>query len=419
MGALLWKIQLAVQLGHTCETPTDVACRWNVMDWENVNPDTISNIQFYSEAGKACVQKGVSRRIPPEPPTEGEKADFLLKLKQSASNQAVGLSLFESTVEDYIPKESIPKPKRLPPSLVDLFSKDSLDNVHDLIKVSPADVDYVEESTRMQSNSVEWYSMRCGRITSSVVHDVTRTNQSNPAPSLIKRICNNKPSIINTEPIKWGRNKESVAKSSYLQCMSSRHEDFKLRESGLVLHPNMPYLGASPDGTISCSCCNKGTLEIKCPYNARFMTIDEMIQTDSSCLDINSQLKTNHRYYNQVQHQIFVTQSNYADFMVWTVKEAAIVRITPDSEWVKSIPPILKNFWESHIVTALKSRYEDTPGTSAMSTSYSHCICGKQDRNPMIGCDNENCPNQWFHWNCVGIRKDPKSNVWYCKNCRK
>ena len=47
--------------------------------------------------------------------------------------------------------------------------------------------------------------------------------------------------------------------------MCQVHENFKICDSGLVLDPDIPHLGASPDGLVSCDCCGEGCLEIKCP----------------------------------------------------------------------------------------------------------------------------------------------------------
>jgi len=37
-------------------------------------------------------------------------------------------------------------------------------------------------------------------------------------------------------------------------------------DSGLVVNPQWPFIGACPDGVIECDCCGRGVLEIKCPY---------------------------------------------------------------------------------------------------------------------------------------------------------
>jgi hypothetical protein len=42
------------------------------------------------------------------------------------------------------------------------------------------------------------------------------------------------------------------------------------------------------------------------------------------------------------------------------------------------------------------------------------CICRKEydeEKDDVIGCDDENCPFKWLHFKCVGIRKIPKSLV--------
>ena len=35
----------------------------------------------------------------------------------------------------------------------------------------------------------------------------------------------------------------------------------------------------------------------------------------------------------------------------------------------------------------------------------------------MVGCDNDLCPIEWFHFNCVQLTCEPKGK-WYCPNCR-
>lgn len=44
------------------------------------------------------------------------------------------------------------------------------------------------------------------------------------------------------------------------------HEKANLDPSGLHVDEIHPFLGASPDGLISCKCCGEGLIEIKCTY---------------------------------------------------------------------------------------------------------------------------------------------------------
>lgn len=48
-----------------------------------------------------------------------------------------------------------------------------------------------------------------------------------------------------------------------------------------------------------------------------------------------------------------------------------------------------------------------------------YCFCQRVSFGEMIGCDNEDCKYEWFHWSCVGITSAPKPDeIWYCPDCR-
>ncbi|KAI5123408.1 hypothetical protein M0805_006114 [Coniferiporia weirii] len=47
-----------------------------------------------------------------------------------------------------------------------------------------------------------------------------------------------------------------------------------------------------------------------------------------------------------------------------------------------------------------------------------YCYCMKTSYGEMVGCDNDNCPYQWFHLGCVGL-KAPLPEHWYCDDCLK
>lgn len=37
-----------------------------------------------------------------------------------------------------------------------------------------------------------------------------------------------------------------------------------------------------------------------------------------------------------------------------------------------------------------------------------YCICGSISNGPMVECDNPDCFLEWFHFNCVNLKKAPK-----------
>ncbi|OQR71175.1 inhibitor of growth protein 4-like [Tropilaelaps mercedesae] len=45
-----------------------------------------------------------------------------------------------------------------------------------------------------------------------------------------------------------------------------------------------------------------------------------------------------------------------------------------------------------------------------------YCLCHQVSYGEMIGCDNPECPIEWFHFACVGLNTKPKGR-WYCPKC--
>lgn len=45
------------------------------------------------------------------------------------------------------------------------------------------------------------------------------------------------------------------------------------------------------------------------------------------------------------------------------------------------------------------------------------CTCGQVSHGIMIACDNSECAIEWFHYACMGLKKEPKGK-WYCPDCR-
>ena len=68
---------------------------------------------------------------------------------------------------------------------------------------------------------------------------------------------------------RWGCDHEQTAYDAYRRQVSGKHINFKLSKSGLVVNTQFPFMGASPDGVLGCSCCDNGVLEIKCPFSCR------------------------------------------------------------------------------------------------------------------------------------------------------
>jgi len=45
-----------------------------------------------------------------------------------------------------------------------------------------------------------------------------------------------------------------------------------------------------------------------------------------------------------------------------------------------------------------------------------YCVCQQVSYGEMIGCDNNECPIEWFHFGCMQLTTKPKGK-WYCPKC--
>ena len=129
------------------------------------------------------------------------------------------------------------------------------------LTITVAQVTAVEAKTRDQANSRVWFRMRAGRITASKFKSACRTDPANPSKSLIMLVCYPEVFQFSTEATRWGCQHENLVLKVFSN--SGQHEDMKVTKCGLFISVYHPFLGASPDGIVQCSCCGHGICEVK------------------------------------------------------------------------------------------------------------------------------------------------------------
>ena len=131
-----------------------------------------------------------------------------------------------------------------------------------------------------------------------------------------------------------------------------------VRESGLTVNPQFPFLGTSVDGLVSCSTCGEGILEIKSPYVHRNQTPQECAADDGFCsrlVDGHLRLKDHHNYTYQVMGQMAITRKSWCDFVIFTKKGLGVQRVVFDDSWHTTMLPKLKDFYVHVFVPELFS----------------------------------------------------------------
>ncbi|KAG1925574.1 hypothetical protein F2P79_025443 [Pimephales promelas] len=192
------------------------------------------------------------------------------------------------------------------------------DAVFNDMEVTPEQAVRVEEETRQQGKSRLWFDMRAGRVTASRFKSAARTDPTNPSKSLIRQICYPDLCRFSTVATRWGCEHEQKARETYEAYAAQHHQDLSVRDAGLHIDTSRPYLGASPDALVSCSCCGDGILEIKCPHCAKDTGVLSATEKKHFCIentDGTHALNRDHQYHYQVQAQFFVTRWKFCDFM--------------------------------------------------------------------------------------------------------
>ena len=135
------------------------------------------------------------------------------------------------------------------------------------------------------------------------------------------------------------------------------HPDLTTDVCGLFVSLDNPWLAGTPDGLVNDpnddTSKSLGLVEIKNPYSARNLTLEEAMKTPTFCLEHKDglfRLKRRHDYFYQVQCQLYCTKRDWCDFVVRTEKDLHVERIHKDSTW-----------WDGGIHNLQSSRNSTSP----------------------------------------------------------
>lgn len=269
VASLLWALEAGVRKRDSL-TVTDKKAYW-------VLPSAVKKVPYarvrhicFSKNGASTSPTAISKTIPLPPPTESELSKFYAAL-QATESKPVILSLVKEFSDPFVPKSCYPD---LPIVMSNIYDKSLLGaDLATLIEVAPHKLllytvlpeqqRIVEEMTRQQSESRLWFRMRTGRVTASRFKAASRTCPDSPSKSLILSICHPELGKFSTAATRWGCHHEKQARDAYESFQRTKHEAFKVEESGFFINVDHGFIGASPDGLVNCKCCGNGVCEIK------------------------------------------------------------------------------------------------------------------------------------------------------------
>ena len=172
--------------------------------------------------------------------------------------------------------------------------------------------EFLKTIPQFEQRSDEWFQQREGMITASDIGTAININHYQKRYSLILKKCDRGPPYKDNKYVHHGKKYEEVATMIY-----QFRYNVKVEEFGLIPHPFVPFVGASPDGI-----CTKYTLdgklstlvgrmlEIKCPFSREIKLEGEIY--DEICPAY---------YWAQVQVQLEVCDLDECDFWQCRLEE--------------------------------------------------------------------------------------------------
>lgn len=227
-----------------------------------------------------------------------------------------------------------------------------------------------------------WYEVRKGLMTASDAAGALGIpafkGQRNVRQSLLEQKVSG--TFTGNHMTRWGQDNEDQVRERAMQAVGEI-----AWEVGLVVHPTLTWLGASPDGVT-----NTGRLiEIKCPYKRKPVPYE-----------------VPHHYWPQIQVQLECTNLDSCYFVQWQPAHLAIDNeevfsitvVERDRKWFAENVDALKEFW-SDLMQMRKTYVPPPPPTCLISTDLyvageeiedgPLCLQGSPKRTFVIESDDE------------------------------
>ncbi|XP_043245276.1 uncharacterized protein LOC122393392 [Amphibalanus amphitrite] len=211
-------------------------------------------------------------------------------------------------------------------------------------QLKDTDVGAVEQHTRGQTTSKLWHAERSLRITASNVSTIINMKTRDPHQLAATLVAGTgAPRFAATT---WGRNFEPQAIKRYEELTGCG-----VMKSGLVIHPELRALAASPDGIVG-----DKVIEVKCPYSIRKSAISPSNYSHIEIKEGALMLKRSSPYWWQVQTQMFCTDKVECDFVVCTKVDTKIISVPADTATFRNVAlPKLASFYDTYMVPAILS----------------------------------------------------------------
>ena len=186
----------------------------------------------------------------------------------------------------------------------------------------------------MEQRSPEWFEARKSKVTGSMVGAILGVNPwatpDDAMRTMVRSHFGAESEFTGNIATEYGVMNEPNA---IIDLEITRGYD--VEEVGFIVHPELDWLGASPDGFIK----SDSVVEIKCPFGKRH-------DVDPNFLPAIDQP----HYYAQTQIEMYCSQREWCYFYQWSPYGDKLESYQLDQEWIDENIPKLKAFYDQFLI---------------------------------------------------------------------
>ena len=159
-------------------------------------------------------------------------------------------------------------------------------------------------------------------------------------------------------PLEYGKNNEHRAIQLFIKENKKLHRDLAVKETGLHIFKSCVFLGASPDGLMTCSCCSMAkVMEVKCLWTHRNQNPMEAALAKRGYFELDNAgklvLRKETKWFYQMQMEMIATQLPTGVLVLYTDLGVESVLVQFDSKFSEAMTVKLKDFYLAFVVPRL------------------------------------------------------------------
>jgi len=370
--AALFRIEAVSRMGLNNPSCTSKPCQWLPSN-KLVKPMKIKDLKLKRSSLGGSTRKKELNCSPKKNFDPLEHVDYRLNLQDMAKSLETVCDRSECILFTALPKPELPSTevqnvKVIPMETHFLLSANGVDFLNHIKMINVEDINAIEVLTRGQADNQHWHSFRKHVISGSKGHDVKTCMASlrkddskrDSLNTIFSKVAGSREINNQLPALKYGRAMESTAIESFKEDFLKHHKNVKITSCGLFLCEDIPFVGGSPDSIVSCDCCGKACIEVKCPFSIQHTTpYDPNVKLPYlKQIDGNLSLNEAHRYYTQCQIQMAATKTECCHFFVWTSYGHFTQKIKFNIEFWVQIKGDFENFYLNYYIPHLfKNRF--------------------------------------------------------------